>query len=219
MVYYLAIMKRLLITLCLLSAGAASAKWTPAMISIVTPVQAPSSEYDVRGLRLSLIYGDCASFTGLDIGIIGHADKSFTGLGIGGANITDERFLGGHLGLVNWNNNALTPWDQRSKGVQFGVFNYAGGFCGLQDGLVNVSDSSFAGLQSAFFNYAKDLQGAQMGCYFLLGVNIASGEMTGCQLGLVNYAERVRDGLQIGLVNIISENGWMPVLPIVNGRF
>jgi len=30
---------------------------------------------------------------------------------------------------------------------------------------------------------------------------------------------RVEGGLQIGLVNIIEQNGWLPVLPIVNGHF
>ena len=50
-------------------------------------------------------------------------------------------------------------------------------------------------------------------------MNVASGGIYGCQIGLVNYAERVDSGLQIGLVNIISEDGWLPVLPIVNGNF
>jgi hypothetical protein len=26
-------------------------------------------------------------------------------------------------------------------------------------------------------------------------------------------------GCQIGIVNIISQNGWLPVLPILNGSF
>lgn len=212
-------MKKLICISCLFAAAAVSAEWTPAMISLVTPVQAPSSDYDVKGLRLSLIYGECSTFKGLDIGLIGHADGNFTGLGIGGVNVADERLIGGHVGLVNWNANGSQPWDMRSKGAQIGAVNHSGSFCGLQDGIVNVSGSSFAGVQFALGNFANDLQGLQMGWYFLLGVNMVSGEMSGCQIGLVNYAERIRGGVQIGLVNIIAENGWLPVLPIINGSF
>ena len=57
----------------MLVAGMLFADTTPIMVSLVTPVQAPSARYDVTGLRLSLIYGECQEFTGLDIGIIGNA--------------------------------------------------------------------------------------------------------------------------------------------------
>ena len=41
----------------------------------------------------------------------------------------------------------------------------------------------------------------------------------GCGFGRVDYANRVEGGLQIGIINIIEQNGWLPVLPIVNGHF
>ena len=212
-------MKKIIAVAGMLAAGMLFADTTPIMVSLVTPVQAPSSDYDVTGFRLSLIYGDCREFTGLDIGIVDHTDLDFTGLVIGGVNIADGRFYGGQLGLINWNGHGDHKWERRSIGAQLGIFNYANTFCGLQDGFVNVTGRSFTGLQSGFLNSTRDLGGLQCGYNFILGVNMASGTINGCQVGLVNYAERVDRGLQIGLVNIISENGWLPVLPIVNGHF
>ncbi len=212
-------MKKIMAVAGMLVAGVLLADMTPIMVSLVTPVQAPSSDYDVTGFRLSLIYGDCQEFTGLDIGIVDHTHQDFTGIVIGGVNIADGRLYGGQLGLVNWNGHDDSKWNRRSIGAQLGIFNYANTFCGLQDGFVNVASGSFTGLQAGFFNSTRDLGGLQCGYYLLLGVNVASGIMHGCQIGLVNYAERVDGGLQIGFVNIIPENGWLPVLPIVNGHF
>lgn len=212
-------MKQIMAVAGMLAAGMLFADITPIMVSLVTPVQAPSSDYDVTGFRLSLIYGDCREFTGLDIGIVDHTDLDFTGLVIGGVNIADGRLYGGQLGLINWNGHGDRKWERRSIGAQLGIFNYATTFCGLQEGCVNVTGRAFTGLQSGLLNSTRDLNGLQCGWDFLLGVNIASGTINGCQIGLVNYAERFDHGLQIGLVNIISENGWLPVLPIVNGHF
>ena len=58
-------MKRIVAVACLV-AGTLFADTTPVMVSLVTPVQAPSRSYDVTGLRLSFIYGECQDFTGLD---------------------------------------------------------------------------------------------------------------------------------------------------------
>jgi hypothetical protein len=63
------------------------------------------------------------------------------------------------------------------------------------------------------------MYGLQCGAYLVFGINIAGGNVRGCQIGLLNYAGRMDKGLQIGIVNIISENGWAPFLPIVNGGF
>ena len=211
-------MKKIVTVACLV-AGTLLAETTPVMVSLVTPVQAPSRSYDVTGLRLSLIYGECQDFTGLDIGIIDNTRKDFTGLAIGGVNCIGDRFYGAQVGLVNWNGNGDTAWERRSVGAQVGILNYADTFCGLQDGLVNVSGASFMGLQSSLVNCAHDMYGLQCGYYFIFGVNAAGGTLRGCQIGLVNYANRVDRGCQIGLVNIISHNGWVPVLPIINGSF
>ena len=71
-------MKRIVAVACLV-AGTLFADTTPVMVSLVTPVQAPSRSYDVTGFRLSLIYGDCQDFTGLDIGVAQRAAGTFTG--------------------------------------------------------------------------------------------------------------------------------------------
>lgn len=204
---------------CALVAGAAAAEYTPVMVSLVTPVQAPSRSYDVGGVRLSLIYGDCHDFTGLDIGVAQRTAGEFTGVGVGGVNIANGRLMGGQLGLVNWSSDMKNEWGSRSAGLQFGLLNYAGSFVGLQDGIFNVSTAKFTGLQDGIVNYACDVEGLQCGFYLLLGVNVASGAVRGCQIGLVNFAETMESGLQLGLVNIIAKNGWLPVLPIVNGNF
>ena len=212
-------LKTILACSLLIAAGSLAADSTPVMGSLFTPVQAPSSDYDVTGVRLSLIYGDCQNFKGLDLGLVNHADGEFSGLAIGGANIADGSFCGAQVGLVNWNGYHSEDWAGRSIGVQLGALNYTDSFCGLQDGLVNVSGSSFSGLQAGLVNYADDMYGVQCGAYFILGVNIAGGSVYGCQLGLVNYAGTMERGLQIGIVNIIARNGWLPVLPIINGNF
>ena len=177
-------MKKLVLSVVLAAAGAVFAETTPAMVSLVTPVQAPSSDVDVAGIRFSLIYGECGGFKGLDLGIANRTRGEFTGVGIGGANIADGAFCGGHIGLVNWNENASRDWDRVSKGCQIGLLNRAGSFCGLQDGVVNVTDGRFTGLQGAFLNFTQDLYGCQCGFYVFLGVNVASGSVRGCQLGL-----------------------------------
>ena len=211
--------RKLAAVVCVLATGAAVADVTPVMVSLVTPAQVPSCEYDVEGFRLSLIYGDCCDFAGLDLGIAQRASGDFTGVALGGVNIAGGCIRGGQVGLINWGASEECEWARRSTGAQIGLLNYAGAFCGLQDGVVNVSGGDFAGLQSGLVNCAEDVRGLQCGYYLLFGVNVASGPVRGCQMGVVNYARTMECGLQIGLVNIIAENGWLPVLPIVNGHF
>ena len=204
---------------CLMMAGVLFADTTPVMVSLVTPVQAPSCDYDVTGFRLSLIYGGCQEFAGLDIGVVDYTARDFTGVAIGGANIAGDRLRGGQVGAINWNSNGAMDWELRSAGAQVGLVNYADTFTGLQDGVANIANGTFTGLQAGLLNFTHDVYGLQCGFYFLLGVNVASGSLYGCQIGLVNYANRVEGGLQIGVINIIEQNGWLPVLPIVNGHF
>ena len=56
------------------------------------------------------------------------------------------------------------------------------------------------------------MNGAQVGV-----VNVAE-EASGLQLGVVNAADEM-SGLQIGVINVIRKNGWLLVLPLVNGSF
>lgn len=211
-------MKKTALLAAMMTAGTILAETTPAMISLVTPVQFPSAEYDVKGLRFDLIYGVSRNFTGLDLGIANHTRGDFAGVALGGFNLTDGRIRGGQLAIVNWNDNGARNWENNSFGVQWGLLNNADTFCGWQSGVISISGDEFTGLQAAFLNVAKDLRGVQLGCYFLCGVNVAD-TLDGVQAGIVNYAEHVKGGCQIGLVNIIKQGGWMPVFPFLNGNF
>ena len=161
-------MKKLVFAACLFAVAAVCAESTPVMLSLLDPVQVPSRDYDVTGFRLSLLYGRCNGFKGLDIGIVGRTDGEFTGLQIGGVNKVDDRFLGGQVGLVNWSSSEVREWDKVSTGAQIGGFNYAGSFCGLQEGLVNFTGDRFTGLQSGLVNVTENLYGVQCGFYLSL---------------------------------------------------
>ena len=192
---------------------------SPVMLSLFDPVQWPSSQSDVGGFRLSLLYGQCDDFAGLDIGLVGRATGDFNGLSIGGANIVSDRLVGLQVGLVNWNSNGDESSARRSLGVQYGFLNYADAFFGLQDGWINVSAGNVSGLQYGFLNCACDVTGVQCGSLIVFGVNVAVGKVGGSQIGIVNYAGEMTSGIQIGIVNVITRNGFLPVLPILNGGF
>ena len=192
---------------------------SPVMLSLLNPVQWPSSQCDVGGFRLSLLYGQCDGFAGLDIGLVGCATGDFRGLAVGGANIVSRRLVGLQFGLVNWNSNGDESSTRRSIGVQYGLLNYADSLFGLQDGWLNVSTGDMSGVQWGFLNCACDVSGVQCGALVVFGVNVAVETVSGCQVGIVNYAGRMESGLQIGIVNVIARNGFFPVLPILNGGF
>ena len=101
----------------------------------------------------------------------------------------------------------------KMRGLQGAIYNVTTDAVGIQGGLVDVNKGTFTGLKSGLVNLGQEMKGLQYGFY-----NQAES-LTGVQLGLVNNARRVECGLQIGLVNIIKENGWLPVMVIVNGRF
>ena len=192
---------------------------SPVMFSLLDPVQWPSSQSDVGGFRLSLLYGECADFAGLDIGLVGRATGDFRGLSIGGANIVSRRLVGLQVGLVNWNSNGDISSDRRSIGVQYGFLNFADSFFGLQNGWINISPNNASGLQYGSLNCADNVNGVQCGSLLIFGVNVAVGTVHGCQIGIVNYAGRMESGVQLGIVNIIADGGFFPVLPILNGGF
>ena len=153
-------------------------------------------------MRLSLVYGDCRDFAGLDVGAISRTSGSFSGLGVGGINIANGLMRGVQVGLLNW--SSCGDREELSLGIQYGLANYAESFFGLQDG---------------YLNCAGDFSGVQCGGFLFLCANIAYGKVEGCQLGLLNYAQEMSGGVQIGLLNIIARNGMLPVMPILNGGF
>lgn len=83
-------------------------------------------------------------------------------------------------------------------GLQMAIVNNVGSGTGVQWSAVNIVTEDFTGLQAGFVNYAN--------------------RVTGLQLGFVNYAKVLDKGLQLGLVNF-AENGWLPVMIFINGKF
>jgi len=132
--------------------------FTPAMFSVFTPIQAPEPDFDVGGLRLSLFYGRCCNFDGLDIGIVGVSDNHANGWLINVVSVAYGDGLGLNTGAVNY---------------------FKGDFKGLQIGAANWIDSGDV-FQFGVYNGGYDIQGFQVGV-----INTAN-KMQGLQIGLVN---------------------------------
>ncbi len=182
--------------------SSAWAAQSPLSISTLPPVQFPPADYNVTGIRASLLWGQHRDVYGIDIG----------GLG----NITEGKFVGiGISGLVNY-----TKGDTTITGLQFaGLANInkqKTRVFGLQAAILanyNSAASSVGGLQFALANLTDhtDIYGVQVGVY-----NRAQS-VYGFQIGLVNVVQNLH-GLQIGLVNI-NNTGVFKVSPILNFGF
>jgi len=94
-----------------------------------------------------------------------------------------------------------------SKGLAWGLANYADSYTGVAWGVVNFSREKFFGWQHGVVNFSQGtFTGLQTGC-----INVAQ-EFHGLQWGVVNYAENLQ-GVQVGLVNIARNNPWFSELP------
>jgi len=139
----------LCITNGVMAQDSASAGYTPFMLSIVDPLQLPPSDFDVGGLKLSLLYGKCADFTGLDIGIVSHATGDAQGLHIAGlANIIEGDSIGLHFSGANYVQGEFS-------GLQIGLLNNCTHMDGLQIGVINITDTAY-GIQIGLVNVIKD---------------------------------------------------------------
>jgi len=136
--------------------------YTPFMLSIADPIQVPTHDFDVGGLRIPIIYGQSHDFDGLDVGLVGRATGHGNGLQTCAVNIVD----GDGMGLqANW------------------LAGYvAGEYLGFQAGTVNYAEKAQA-LQIGFYNGAGFIKGCQIGV-----INIAR-EMIGVQIGVVNVIQ------------------------------
>lgn len=175
---------------------------TPLSLGIAPPVQFPSDEFTVTGLRTSVLWGRHRDLYGIDIGGLGNiTEQTFTGIGLSGVfNYTQgtTTVLGLQLaGLTNINTNKTSVY-------------------GLQAALganINTAASSVAGVQLAVANVSPftDIYGFQLGVY-----NKAQ-EVYGVQIGLINVASNLH-GVQIGLLNF-NQKGLFVVAPIINVGF
>ena len=102
---------------------------TPLMLSLMTPAQAPTPEWDVKGLRIDLLYGRCQNLYGIDLGLVNHTVGKEIGLAVGLVNYAEANFTGLQVGAVNIG--------ERVKALQVGVYNEADDMSGLQIGVIN----------------------------------------------------------------------------------
>lgn len=172
----------------------------------------PAFAYRADNVKLSL-WNDIAfsvpdnnldDISGLDFGI-GSTTENLTGaqLDFIYAN-TNNQFTGAQLAWIVALAGDFT-------GAQGALFARTEGFTGAQIGFINQVVRTGTGAQLGLANLADSVTGAQLGF-----VNVAQ-YVNGVQLGLFNYAKTI-DGLQVGLVNM-AENGWLPVMVFLNGRF
>ncbi len=188
--------------LIFLNSSFSEAAVTPVSVSILPPVQFPSEDFTITGMRASLLWGKHRDVYGLDAGLLGNiTEQSFVGIGVSGiTNIThgSTTILGLQLaGITNLNTNKTKVF-----GIQAAL--------GLN---MNTAASSVTGLQLALANHSAftDIYGFQVGVY-----NRAN-EVFGIQIGLVNFATHLH-GIQIGLLNFNSK-GIFKVSPIINIGF
>lgn len=177
-----------------------------AMVSVFTPGQIPQAQEHLDGVRLNLIYGDCMSINGLDVGFMGRTRERFNGLQLAACNLVGTDARGCQLALLSFVNTGFQGfqfapvWNSvkgPAYGFQLGGCNTAASGAGFQLGLVNLVDDAYAGFQCSLWNYA-------------------GGHVDGFQLGVVNYAGEL-DGLQVGLLNFIDQpHPTCYCLPIVN---
>lgn len=178
---------RLLAAAVTLSCASWAQAATPVQLSL-PGINLPASQ-QVSGARLSVLYGQTGSVSGLDLPLFALSDTNhFTGiqvaLGVGAARVR-QSFNGVALTAINWH-------EGRDQGVNIGLVNLTNQVQGLNFGMVNIAQGN-ALANVGFVNYA---------------------ERTTFQLGLFNATQHL-DGVQIGLGNYAA-NGIFPVLPLVN---
>ncbi len=159
---------------------------TPAQFSFLE-FNAPDSS-DVKGVRLTALYGKTGNVTGIDFAIGLSEVDNLTGISwplLLGANRVNGSMTGLGMGLVNLHKGS-------DKGVNLGLLNLTNDVQGLNLGVVNVSSGDTLADISA--------------------VNIS--DTSTFQLAFFNKTERLK-GLQIGFLNC-ADNGFLPCFPIFN---
>lgn len=180
----------------------AVAAMSPVSIAIVPPVQFPADDYDITGLRTSVIYGKHRDVYGLDLAL--------------GGNVTTGKFVGISVsGLFNYKMGSSTVTGLELAGLA-NINTQKSNIVGIQAaGLFNYSSaaSSVSGVQFSLANLTThtNIYGIQLGLY-----NRAA-EVYGLQIGIVNEAKNLH-GLQIGLLNF-HYTGLFYVSPLLNFGF
>ena len=130
-----------------------------------------TEDLDVVGLRLNFPSGQCDQVTGIDLGIIGHA-QYFNGLQLNlWRNDVKDSLAGWQVGCYN------SVGCGHALGAQVGLWNEAGTIYGCQVGLINLADYA-NGFQVGLINRVETMHGYQLG---LINV-IRSGEVPFCPI-------------------------------------
>lgn len=211
---------------------------TPFSFSLATPLQLPTSSWNVYGLALNVFYAQHHVMYGLDAGLTGFnrddaagvllqgvanwSNSDVYGLQIAGlANAVMGNTAGLQLASVaNYNRGefyggqvSLINHNGMINGFQAGVFNYNKGVCkALQIGAANADVNEYRGCSIGAVNYAGRFRGLQIGLINEI-VETGRGVQIGVFNGAVNYS-----GLQIGLFNVISK-GSLPIMVVMNAQF
>jgi hypothetical protein len=205
---------------------------SPFQISLLAPAQLVAKEKAICGARFSLIYGDNASVSGLDVGLVNVAG-ALQGIEIGGVNwlSADERkkSWGLQVGGINHAGNAdftgcrislLNTGSTKAsiKGLQISAYNfYLGDIDGIQIAFGNIV-KDFNGVQISLLNDAESVNGLQIGGLF----NEVNGDVNGVQISLLMNWCRHLKGVQIGILNVVAgrfPTGGVFVLPVINAGF
>ncbi|MFO7937751.1 MAG: hypothetical protein R6V06_09130 [Kiritimatiellia bacterium] len=126
-----------------------SAGYSPFMLSIVNPIQVPPADFDIGGLKLNIIYGECHDFTGLDVGLFSQAAGDSIGLHINGVSVVGGNSSSLMISLV------CNYVGGEYSGLQIGAYNHASHLDGLQIGVINYAETAY-GLQIGLVNVIKD---------------------------------------------------------------
>jgi hypothetical protein len=137
--------------------------YTPFMLSFVTPLQVPPRDFDVGGLRINLIYGECHDFDGLDISTVGRATGHANGLQAALlGNVVDGDGFGMQVACVNYVKGeyaglqvGVANYIEKAKALQIGVYNGAEHVEGMQIGLINTT-RTMIGIQIGVVNVIQD---------------------------------------------------------------
>lgn len=185
---------------------------TPFQFSIYSPLQLVEKEKGIVGLRVTLLYGQNADLSGVDLGLGVNRLNHLKGVQI--------------AGLANYSSS--------TNGIQIaGLGNEADYLSGIQlAGISNLIQNDAEGIQVAIA--ASIVNGTMKGVQ-IAGLNNwlapKSSSVLGLQLGLINYAGHVKgvqiglinacenlSGIQIGILNYV-EQGRFPWLPVINAKF
>lgn len=180
----------------------AHAAVSPVSVAIAPPIQFPPGDFNVTGVRASVLWGKHRSVYGIDVGLLGNiTEQTFTGIAVAGGfnktggttTITGFQVAGG----ANINTSKTTIVGlQAALGMNYNTA--AATVSGVQLALVNMSSfTDIYGIQAGLYNKAKDVYGLQ--------------------IGLVNVADNLH-GIQIGLVNF-NAKGPFAISPILNVGF